>query len=89
MCRRWKKGGKEEILTVLWGENIIFEKGGGAKISIILIIYTPALLENSIPVFACRFRPEGGRRGEEDQPRGRVRARQDAEGHPHVSRNTG
>ena len=33
--KRGKKGGKEEIFTVLWGENIILERGG-AKISIIL-----------------------------------------------------
>ena len=35
-----KKGGKKEIITVLGGKNMIFEKR--AKISIILIIYTPA-----------------------------------------------
>ena len=27
-----KKGGKEEIFTVLWGKIIILEKRGGAKI---------------------------------------------------------
>ena len=33
--KRWKKEGKEEIFTVLWGKKIILEKGGGAIISII------------------------------------------------------
>ena len=40
--KRRKKEGKEEIVTVLWGKNMIVEKKG-VKISIILIIYTPAL----------------------------------------------
>ena len=31
--KRWKKGGKEEIFIVLWGKNIILEKGGGQKIN--------------------------------------------------------
>ena len=26
---KWKKGGKEEIFTVLGGKNVIFEKKGG------------------------------------------------------------
>ena len=40
--KRWKKGEIEEIFTVLGGRNMILEKGGrGAKISIILMIYTP------------------------------------------------
>ena len=41
---RWKKGGKEEIFSVLGGKIIILKKGGGgAKISIIWIIYTPVV----------------------------------------------
>ena len=36
-----EKGGKEEILTVLGGKYDFWKSGGGAKISIILIIYTP------------------------------------------------
>ena len=45
-----KKGGKQEIFNVLW-EKISFweKKGGGAKISIIQIIYTPDLSKK------CRF----------------------------------
>ena len=37
-----EKGGKEKTFTVLGGKNIILGKegGGGAKISIIWIIYT-------------------------------------------------
>ena len=31
-----------KIFTVLWGKNIIFEKGGGAKILYFGQIYTPA-----------------------------------------------
>ena len=30
--KRWTNGGKGEIFTLLRGENIIFEKGYGAKI---------------------------------------------------------
>ena len=40
--KRWKKGGKEEKVSVLGGKNMVFEKRGGAKISIIFIKYTPA-----------------------------------------------
>ena len=36
--------GNVEILTVLWGKNIILEKGGVAKISYFREIYTPGLL---------------------------------------------
>ena len=41
MVRGGKKEGREKIFTVLGGKNIILEEGGGAKISIIIIIYTP------------------------------------------------
>ena len=41
--KRWKKG--ERIIFLLYlGKKISFWKGGGAKISIIWIIYTPGLL---------------------------------------------
>ena len=40
--RGGKKGKKRNFFFCTWGKNMIFEnKGGGAKISIILIIYTP------------------------------------------------
>ena len=42
--KREFKGKKRKLslYSVLWGKSIILEKGGGvAKISIILIIYTP------------------------------------------------
>ena len=39
MGKRWKNGGN---FYCTWGKNTILEKkGGGAKISIIWIIYTP------------------------------------------------
>ena len=52
--KRQKKGGKEEIFTVLWSKNIILEKGGGAKISIIQIIYTPVF--RSMPIYSAASR---------------------------------
>jgi len=52
MGKSWKNGGKGEIFTVLRGKNIILEKwGGGAKISIIWIIYTPGLSRVGCPKF--------------------------------------
>ena len=43
-----KKRGKRENFTVLWGKNIIFEKGG-AKISYFWEIYTPA------DIYCCKL----------------------------------
>ena len=42
--KRWKKGERIIFFTVLGGKKYHFGKGGGAKISIIWIIYTPGLL---------------------------------------------
>ena len=36
-----KKGGKEEFLLYLGAKICFLKKGGGGKISIIMIIYTP------------------------------------------------
>ena len=46
--KRWKKGGKEGIFTVLGGKKYHFrkKKGGGGKISIIWLSYTPAYFNN-------------------------------------------
>ena len=41
MEKRWKNGAKGEIFAVNEGKNIIFEKGGWAKISYFGQIYSP------------------------------------------------
>ena len=42
--KRWRKRGKEENFTVFFGKKYDFkERGRGAKISIIWIIYTPGM----------------------------------------------
>ena len=48
--KRWIKGGKEEIFTVL-GEKYNFGKRREAKISIMWIIYTPAYICSTQPTF--------------------------------------
>ena len=43
-----EKRGERGNLYCTWEKNIILEKGGGAKISIIWIIYTPVLEQHNI-----------------------------------------